>query len=196
MKKYCFLVALILCYCLSSNAQVSLSYSGHFITHPGLEISYELPFKVKTIIKRKRRGEKTKVKEKLFDFAIGRYVHPDNHKGTYAESNIILRKIKQKGFKREYIWSMGYLLRTNVGTTYELGDNGAIIELPNASRFYLVPGFQLGFGKDLDRAKGVPLAWQIRPGFYLELPNNALFTPLFKLDIGVTYYFNRKKQST
>ena len=52
-----------------------------------------------------------------------------------------------------------------------------------------MPSMALGFGRDLQDKRGLPMAWHVRPTLYLQAPYNTTAVPNLALETGVTWSF-------
>ena len=170
-----------------STFPISISYYGDFYAHPGVKIGTEYTIASKTKEKQKRKGTKTKTRSLLTTAYVNGYTHPGNHRSLGAGTELILRKTRGNGWKKEALLGFGYQRRFNKGKTFTSDASGNVSQVPLASRGYFQPSFSLGVGKDLAVTMKAPLAWHLRTGFHFLSPFNAGNVMGLHAEAGIIY---------
>jgi hypothetical protein len=177
---------------------IHVSYYGDSGIHPGLKIgtSYKFWSKEKSKVyrlnfKQNKYGNKTKFKEFNVDYNLGFYTHPNNHLGLFTNVGISYLRIKErKGRMFGMSFEIGYLRRMNKFKTYQLNDNGEIIEKKFAGNNAIMFSFAPLFGKEFKvRTKVVRIF--IKPSLQLVKYNEKM-QPNASLELGTTFNINRK----
>lgn len=198
--RYILLLFVFFCFTKHSIAQkqdknpfaLSISYFGNNIFRPGLKLAiHPFPWGNPAVEERPKRFQF------LHTTSIGFFSTPKTNTSIFATTEPGMRLSTRGGFRFEGFLGAGYMRIFNSGTTYEVSETG-IEKVPLASRGYFLAHLTLGIGKDLYPKRGLPMAWYIRPSFYLLTPYNAGINVLVNFELGVTYHFNvpkRKEQN-
>ena len=166
---------------------ISISYYGDFYAHPGLKVGTEYTIVSETKEKQKRKGMRSKTRSILATGYINGYTHPGNHRALGAGTEIIYRKTKDNGWKKEALLGFGYQRRFNKGKTFTSDAAGNVTQVPLASRGYFQPSFSLGIGKDLAVTMKAPFAWHLRTGVHFLSPFNAGNVAGLHAEAGIIY---------
>lgn len=193
MHRIFFYIAFIILFAtVNANAQrksskqfdLSISYFGNTLTKPGLKVS-TTPF----IWGSPAVEDNSKRFRFLHQVSMGFFVSPRTNTSLFATTEPGIRLSTRGGFRFESFLGAGYMRIFNAGTTYTVTEEG-IEKVPLASRGYFIGHLTLGIGKDLFLKKGKPIAWHLRPSFYVLTPYNAGINILVNLELGITYTFN------
>lgn len=166
---------------------ISISYYGDFYAHPGIKIGTEKLLLSKTNEKQKRKVLKMKTRSLLVTGFVRAYTHPGNHRALGLGSELVYRKTKSSGWKKEVLLGAGYQRRFNKGTTYTTDATGGVRNVPLASRGYFQPSLSFGIGKDLSVTMKAPFAWHLRTGFHLLAPFNSGTVMGLNAEAGIIY---------
>jgi hypothetical protein len=156
---------------------VSVSYFGEQLTHPGLKVGVEWSLVDGT----SRRGMDRAL---LVQPSLAAWTHPDITNGVLVDGQLIYRKTRPRGFKREVLVGTGFVRTANASPTYT--SDGQRVWADGRVRPMVSVG--IGLGRDLSKRRDLPLAWQIRPLVFVHRDNTSL-APHLAVEAGVTWSF-------
>ncbi|NLR91662.1 hypothetical protein [Flammeovirga agarivorans] len=163
--------------------QVSLSYYGEFVTHPGFRIGYLTPISQKTKVK-----NETNVVDK--SWVVGGYFtyykHKMNHDGLLFTGEIGRQRISKSGFISSINFEMGYMLAVLDGEVYTPTENG--FEKGAKADSYFTFGLNLGLGWDFEKKMNLPISAMVVPHFYFQAPYNTAVTARTALEVKFLYH--------
>ena len=164
---------------LAMAQDVSVSYFGDQLVHPGVKVGLERPLLSRT--SRWREMERTVYVAPN----LGLTWHPDHHTALFVNGEVGLRRTRRSGWKREFIVGLGAMRSGNASPTYTAEDRQVRFD----GHTYFMSSVAIGFGRDLSGVRDLPLAWHVRPTLYLQAPYNASMVPGVALETGLTWSF-------
>jgi hypothetical protein len=166
----------------------SVSYFGETITHYGLSVGADYPLHMWHREKERKNGKlKTRDYAWVTGLHLAAFRHPRNHYGVILNPTIGYTRTKTKGAFFQTGISLGYMRVFLDGETYQVNSAGVLERARLASRGTFLPGVYMGWGKDLSRSIGIPIIWQVKPSFLLQIPYNTTVLPRIALEVGVIY---------
>lgn len=129
----------------------TVSYLGHFVTHPGIKLGKFYVLKSWDKFKAKKRKAVTKHKALFFSPQLGGYYHKQNHTGVLLNAELGKEVSKNdSAFFRGHTIGFGYNTQINAGTTYIEEKDGTISEEKWGHRGYYMPSLSCYFGHHLN----------------------------------------------
>lgn len=155
---------------------INISYFGETLTHPGIEIGYEINF----------------YKALIFTASIGTYIHQRNHVGLFLSSGLNWRHTFSIGYSMEFGLGLGYLHTwAHGGNIYTVDDNGNVSLKQNFGRPHFMPIVRLGLlGWDFRKKTNIPLRLNADIIGFGQYPFNSFMMPHVAIRIGGTYYLS------
>ncbi|MCB9765580.1 MAG: hypothetical protein H6739_37745 [Alphaproteobacteria bacterium] len=152
---------------------VSVGYFGEIVWHPGLSVAAEWTLVQGQREKERDRGPKVITRSLVAGPELAGFVHPRTLTALQLGGLAGYRKVRTRGFTREY-WVGAAVWRGFLGgDTYTLVD-GQAQKVALAGRWAFAPSVALGLGQDLSRARTPhPVAWTVRPRVTWTAPTNA-----------------------
>jgi len=171
---------------------ISVSYFGQGYSHYGVKIGTEYPLWTKEKLKTKKNLiEINKNKLVFVTGNIGCYIHKRNNVGLFVNSEIGYRKTRNKGFKYEFLFGLGYLHTFLQGDTYEVYDNGSVKKVLLAGRSSLMTSLSCGLGYDFDYYYHKHFSLFLKPGFFVQYPFNTALAARTTIELGFSHNFRR-----
>lgn len=169
-----------------------VSFYSHYFLKPGFEFSVlkNLKSKSKIIYKTKKNKEILRVKNLNLTLNNSYYFHLQNHHAVRLYSTIRKEVLFAHKLHFSYGLSLG-MLRSFLGETYEVTDDGAVKERSWYGRFYGTFGGLLEVAYPFDISKKINFILFLSSEFYSQFPYNNLVSWNFNNQIGVK--FNIKK---
>ncbi len=166
------------------------AYSGNNIFNPGLK--FGLDYNIYSKIKQKNKGNKIKTRNHhlKMDGNLGFYWDPKSQIGVYTNYGLVYTKTHTKGFQYQIgLNPIGYY-RSFLPETYEVTDDWEVKKVTLPGRNYYAPTFLIGIGKT---RKGKQLnSWFLNINSMLLVPYNSRFMPLFYLEYGYRFNFQKR----
>jgi hypothetical protein len=164
---------------LAMAQDVSVSYFGDQLVHPGLKVGVEYPLLSRT--SRLRSMERS-----LYVAPnLGVTWHPEHHTAAFVNGELGYRRTRESGWKRELILGLGAMRSNNASPTYTPDGDRVLLD----GHTYVMPSVAVGFGRDLTDKRDLPLAWHVRPTLYMQAPYNTSIVPSLALETGITWSF-------
>jgi hypothetical protein len=168
----------------------SASYFGEGGSHYGAKIGVEYPLWTKEKIKVKKNHKQIPKSKIVFVTGnVGCYIHRRNNVGLFVNSEIGFRKIRNKGFRYEFLFGLGYLHTFLQGDTYEVNDNGSVKKVFLAGRSSLMTSLSCGLGYDFDYYFHSHFSLFLKPGFFVQYPFNTALAARTTIELGFFYNF-------
>jgi hypothetical protein len=165
--------------------QLRAAYFGETITHYGLKIAYDKPFK---------NWERTKVsgatikKEFLYGASFATFRHPHQLIGFIVSPEVTWRRTGKQGGLIDIAFAPSYFRYFYEGQTYEYTGT-EFKKIPLAGRSAFLPTLSIGGGRDLSVKKQIPFMWYYRVNLMRQYPYNASSLMRFALEAGVIKKF-------
>jgi len=166
---------------------IHLSYYSGALVNPGLRVGIEFPMTYKRKEYTKRGKTKTKEKQVLLSTHFSTFYQYMTSTSLMLSEELILRKTKTRGFKRETIFGIGYMRTFNAGKTYEVNDNGTVELIRGAGQNHLAIIVGTSIGRDLWKKKKKPIAWHFKPTLVAVAPYNTFANFLLNIEFGLVY---------
>ncbi len=160
-------------------------------THPGIMLGVTRTLKSWDATKVNQSKQTPKSASLVLIPQVGMYSHRQNHTGLLTQLDIGIRRQKQEK-KHYHLGSIGVgsLTQFNSGTTYLLGDDGAVEEQKHASRTYL----HTTLAYELGQARNESINWYLRFQIGAKLPYNTYFSLVPIIQIGVNYQLSKSTE--
>lgn len=165
--------------------QWRVAYFGETVTHYGLKIAYDTPFK--TWGKAKVSGANIK-KEFLYGGSFAVFRHPHQLVGLIASPEITWRRTGKRGGLIDVALAPAYFRYFYEGKTYEYTGTD-FHKIPLAGRSAFLPTLSIGGGRDLSVKREIPFMWYYRVNVMRQYPHNASALMRFALEAGVVKKF-------
>lgn len=174
--------------------QVSLSYSGETILHPGFKIgaNYEL-FYIEKNCEKKNGTNKLKEKQFFLSPQIGYFYHKNYQSSIYVAPEVFYKSKKSNGNFWSFGLSTGYM-HAFLPKVYEISEGGDISQ-KNVGYNYFISGLSTSFGKDFSKTKSTPIELYFKPQLLYAVPNFQSGTLYFLFDIGLNINLNTASKS-
>ena len=166
--------------------QISMSYFGELLTHPGARIGIATP--ISQNIKQKK-DEAYVTKGWVVGGYFTYYHHVRNHRGLMLTSSIGRHRIGKKGLLLNINLEAGYMLSLLDGEVYEW--NGTEMEEASKGSSHIVAGLNGGIGWDFGKKTELPISFLIQPHIYLQAPYNTFFTPRVATEFRLIYHLKK-----
>lgn len=151
---------------------------------PGVKLGVEIPLVYRTRTKDRLWGERVIDRELYLEPAFVGWHHWGNHTPLTLQAQLGWRRVGHRGWTREVVLSQGVTYAVNAGVTYGFqGDELRGSRLAGRTMSATSMGF--GVGRDLNKARGVGLAWHVRPTMTIWAPYNTAIAPVFTVEFGV-----------
>ncbi|MFC2089319.1 hypothetical protein ACFLT1_00975 [Bacteroidota bacterium] len=160
--------------------QISVSYMGEFLLHPGGKISVDYRLVEWDVVRLRGRRKKTDIHKNMFaGLAAGMYYHDGYQSGQFIIPQFQIQNQKKSGAYTGYGFGIGALM-TTMDQVFILTENGTIDRSPirNWNSAFVA---SMEFGKNLRR---VPIGFYIEPQLMYSLP--AKSTYIF-VEFGINY---------
>ena len=167
-----------------------ISYEGQSGYLPGLTLGIEQELR-RHVRKKVKRNGKLKERRRMWLGSVeaGYWLHPQRYTATHVRSGIMWRKVRTRGRKIEVGLSLGAIRRENWGRTYRVTADGDVRRTYADHRYYFMPNFELGIGRDyLYAKKPRRFSWHVRPNLSVYMPFNATFVPTMGIRWGIAVY--------
>lgn len=161
----------------SIQPDLTLSYFGEFIGHPGVKAGISVP-----LWGQHKPGKRHTLL--LGGGNIGAYHHRGNHTGLFLEGALGYRLVTKRGFKLETILTAGYHRSIVDGPVYSVANSSVMRKGSWFGQNTVHASWMFGFGKQL---KNSPIGWHIRPGLMIRTPHNSSVIPHLFIETGITY---------
>lgn len=165
--------------------QLRAAYFGETVTHYGLKIAYDKPFKAWE--KTKTSGANIK-KEFLYGGSFAAFRHPHQLVGLIASPEITWRRTGKRGGLIDVAFAPAYFRYFYEGKTYEYTGTD-FRKIPLAGRNAFLPTLSVGGGRDLSIRRQVPFMWYYRVNVMRQYPYNSSSLMRFALEAGVIKKF-------
>jgi len=172
-----------------SNTAVNAAALGAII-YPGFSIGIERPYKTiqKQILKKK--STKFLIKNRLLSYNLSMYHQRDFHTNLMGQASWTTRRIRQKGWYREFSIGAGLSRTFLAGPTYSVDESGIIDRVPLAGNWYGLFSSGVAFGIDYMARKQKPYAIFLKHQWYAFFPHNSFITLRPTLELGVSFQMN------
>lgn len=155
MQKFILILFSLLCFNLeaqeTSHQQIpiSIAYWGYNAFHPGIKVGSQLNLRKWDKTKKRKKGTRIKHKTLFLKPALGIYHHKENHTGILLNSDFGIETSKsERKFFKTFSFGLGYASHFNSGITYILEEDNTISEKKWASRGYIMPSLNFGYGQN------------------------------------------------
>ena len=140
---------------------VHISYTGSYITRPGLQLGWEKP------LKQKNRNMNGSSANWLWSTHanLGFYIHPKYQTGLFLTHAYSLKRISKKGNFLSSMIGLGYLM-TDVPQVWEYTPNGGFSR-SRATNHHFLTMVALGIGKYRPEKRW---NWFIQPNLWIYTP--------------------------
>lgn len=185
----CFFLLGIFSICLGQTwkpQEVSISYFGEMITHPGIKLAASYPVKQWKKFKNQNEGT-SQVISKSFQLSpsFAYYYHRRYHHGLQFVPELFYRRKKKKGTYLDLGIGLG-VLRTIIPEVYAINELG-LLEKSKAGYSYFQSGFFVAFGKDFIHDQKKLFTGFIKPQFQYSIPGFPNGTGYFFLETGLLF---------
>ena len=170
-----------------SGVPFSVSYYGNSLVNPGLKLSADFIWIEFSKLKTKKNGKVKNTSKKLLTTPyLSFYRHHRSHQGFQLGTDVLWRRINNKGWYREIGLGLGYLQRHNLGDTWEV-NNGTLENLKGAYRGYFSQTFSLAKGKLISiEGKGDVIPF-LRFNADFISNYNSFSIPVLSIELGVRF---------
>lgn len=170
-----------------SGVPFSVSYYGNSLVNPGLKLSADFIWIEFSKLKTKKNGKVKNTRKKLSTTPyLSYYKHHQSHQGFQLGTDILWRRINNKGWYREIGFGLGYLQRHNLGDTWEV-NNGMSEKLKGAYRGYFTETFSFAKGKLISiEGKGDIIPF-LRFNTDFISNYNSFTLPVLSIELGVRF---------
>lgn len=165
----------------------TLSYFGEKGFHPGLQLS------INRSLKTSSDAEKQKNR---FDigFSSSAYYHNKNHIGLLLTPSCSFIRSNKKGFEYGLKSEGGFMRRFYQGDVFEVDNNGFVKQKYLAGQNAFTYGAYIVLAKNwhTKKSKNIRISFEIGGFNETNYNESSLFHPA--LNVGISHYFNSKKQ--
>jgi hypothetical protein len=165
--------------------QLRAAYFGETITHYGVKIAYDKPFKEWG--KTKESDARIK-KEFLYGGSFTAFRHPHQLVGLIVSPEITWRRTGKRGGLFDVAIAPAYFRYFYEGKTYEYTGTD-FHKIPLAGRSAFLPTLSVGGGRDLSVNQGIPFMWYYRLNVMRQYPYHASSLMRFAIEAGVIKKF-------
>ncbi len=160
--------------------QMSISFFGENLTHPGIRVGLATPI-----------GLQLNPKEEVDkSWVVGGYVtyyrHPRNHRALMLTGAIGRQRIGNQGLQTMFNFELGYMASVLDAEAYEW-DGNQIIEAGKTSSHFTF-GLNGGLGWNFDKQRDLPLSFMVQPHLFIQAPFNSAFLPRLALETRLIYH--------
>ena len=171
-------------FCFAQNKHtLEVNYLADNLNTPGISLGYGYQFSSK---EKKRKNGKLVYKSFELGMRYAWYQRKKHHTGHLFTPFIRYNRLGKKNIIFQLETGLGYFLRKQIGTTYEVINNELVDSNTTFHRSFSF--FGIGLGYDFNKALAIPLQLQIRPKFAFESPNNASNLLHLQSEIGLRYF--------
>ncbi len=185
MKCICITLLSLLPLLSLGQHQLRVAYFGESITHYGIKVAYDKPFK--TWEKTKKSGVSIS-KELLFGGGFAVFRHPHQLVGLIVSPEITWRSINKRGGLFDVAFAPSYFRYFYEGETYKYTGTD-LQKIPLAGRSAFLPTLSVGGGRDLSVNRDIPFMWYYRVNVMRQYPYNASSLMRFAIELGVVKKF-------
>jgi hypothetical protein len=162
--------------------EISVSYFGETITHPGIRagVSYKLKNWHKHVVK---KNKATVIhKGVLLQPSVGLFYHSNYQTGLFVLPELSLIRKKENGSYRSIGLGAGYL-QTVLPNVYELNAGEEIVKV-NGRNHHFLTSVSFQYGRNVNFT---PLSVYVKPQLLMAIPNTAGSMQYIALEIGIQY---------
>lgn len=190
MKNVIYACALLGIFMLSTHflqaqtERYSASYLGGYISHPGLKLSYDRPFKVQA--KTTRKGKEIQ-SEWMYGASLGSYFHRRNHSSVQLLPHLGFLHTRASGFQFGASLGAGYQ-RTFIANSYQVSETNEVEKNLFSGQHLFAINPAIHIGKQL---KDSPLSWFIKPQLLLSAPYFEGMNTYLLVEAGLSYSLSK-----
>lgn len=178
---------------LISKLDYGVSFYSYYYLKPGFEfsVSKNIINKKKAVFIYKKNKTRNRVLSTWVSINNSYYFHPQNHNGVRIYSSIKRRV----GFVNKLSFSYGFtlgVLRTFLGETYEVTDEGEVKELKWHGRFYGTLGAVLDVSYPVSIKDKISFRPFLSVEMYSVFPYNNFISSNFSSQLGARFYITKK----
>lgn len=166
--------------------EVSISYFGEMVTHPGIKLAVSYPIKQWMKIKNQKEGVTQEVfKSVQLGPSLAYYYHRRYHHGLQFVPELFYRRKKKNGTYLDLGIGLG-VLRTIIPEVYAINELG-LVEKSKSGYTYFQSGLFVAFGKDFFHDQKKLFTGFVKPQFQYSIPGFPKWTGYFFLETGLLF---------
>lgn len=166
--------------------EVSISYFGEMITHPGIKLSASYQIKQWRQFKTQKKGASQEIFKSIqLSPSLAYYYHRRYHHGLQFVPELFYRRKKENGTYLDLGIGIG-VLRTIIPEVYTINEEGRV-EKSKVGYSYFKTSLFAAFGKDFFHSQKKVFTGFIKPQFQYSIPGFPNGTGYFFLEAGLLF---------